>query len=196
MAPIGFFCYGGLLAMQTLWAAPWMIKVAGYTPLQAASGLFWINVAMLGAFWLWGMANPWLTRNGYHADRLIAWGLPISFVLLAIIMVAGSDLSTGSGAMWVLYCVSCTFVALAQPAVGMAFPPMLAGRALSAYNLLIFAGVFAVQWGIGLALDGFKALGLNEIQAFQSAMGVFLTTCVAAYGYFVAAKSHNQPVPC
>jgi len=196
MAPIGFFCYGGLLAMQTLWAAPWMIKVAGYTPLQAASGLFWINVAMLGAFWLWGMANPWLTRNGYHAERLIAWGLPISFVLLAIIMVAGSDLSTGSGAMWVLYCVSCTFVALAQPAVGMAFPPVLAGRALSAYNLLIFAGVFAVQWGIGLALDGFKALGLNEIQAFQSAMGVFLTTCVAAYGYFVAAKSHNQSVPC
>ena len=31
--------------------APWMIKVAGYTPLQAASGLFWISVAMLLDFW-------------------------------------------------------------------------------------------------------------------------------------------------
>ena len=73
----------------------------------------------------------------------------------------------------------------------MAFAPALAGRALSAYNLVIFAGVFAVQWGIGLAIDGFKALGLAEIQAFQSAMGVFLLRSVASYVYFLTAKSHN-----
>ena len=84
MAPIGFFCYGGLVAMQTLWAAPWMIKVAGYSPLQAASGLFWINVAMLGTFWAWVLANPWLARRGFHADRLIARGLPASFVYLLL----------------------------------------------------------------------------------------------------------------
>ncbi|MBT9507861.1 MFS transporter [Rhodoferax sp.] len=191
MAPLGFFCYGGLVAMQTLWAAPWMIKVAGYSPLQAATGLFWINVAMLLTFWTWGMVNPWLTRRGIHADRLIALGLPVSFVLLAIIIGASDDLSTGSGALWALYCVSCTFVSLAQPAVGMAFSPSLAGRALSAYNLLIFAGVFTVQWGIGLAIDGAKALGCTEIAAFQLAMGVFLLCCIAAYAYFLTAKSHN-----
>ena len=192
MAPIGFFCYGGLVAMQTLWAAPWMIKVAGYSPLQAASGLFWINVGMLGTFWAWGLANPWLARRGFHADRLIARGLPASFVLLAIIIIAGSELSTGAGALWALYCISCTFVSLAQPAVGMAFAPTLAGRALSAYNLVIFAGVFVVQWGIGLAIEGFKALGLSEIQAFQAALSVFLLSSVTAYLYFLSAKSHNQ----
>lgn len=193
MAPIGFFCYGGLVAMQTLWATPWMIKVAGYSPLEAAKGLFWINVAMLCTFWAWGMVNPWLARRGLHADRLIARGLPSSFLLLAIIIIAGGGLSTWVGALWALYCMSCTFVSLAQPAVGMAFAPALAGRALSAYNLVIFAGVFAVQWGIGLAVDGFKALGLTETQAFQSAMGVFLLCSVASYVYFLTAKSHNQP---
>jgi MFS family permease len=192
MAPLGFFCYGGLVAMQTLWAAPWMIKVAGYSPLQAAQGLFWINVAMLCTFWAWGMVNPWLARRGFHADRLIARGVPASFVLLAIIIIAGNALSTGAGALWALYCMSCTFVSLAQPAVGMAFAPALAGRALSAYNLVIFAGVFTVQWGIGLAVDGFKALGLTEIQAFQTAMGVFLLCSVASYVYSLMAKSHNQ----
>lgn len=191
MAPIGFFCYGGLVAMQTLWAAPWMIKVAGYSPLQAAQGLFWINVAMLCTFWGWGMVNPWLTRRGLHTDRLIGRGLPISFLLLAILIIAGDTLSTWAGAFWALYCMSCTFVSLAQPAVGMAFAPALAGRALSAYNLVIFAGVFAVQWGIGLAVDGFQELGLTEIQAFQTAMGVFLVCCVASYAYFLTAKSHN-----
>ncbi|MDD5335192.1 MAG: MFS transporter [Rhodoferax sp.] len=194
MAPIGFFCYGGLVAMQTLWAAPWMITVGGYSPLQAAAGLFWINVAMLCTFWTWGLLNPWLTRSGFHADRLIAFGLPLSFVLLAMITMAGPSLSKNSGAFWALYCMSCTFVSLAQPAVGMAFTPALAGRALSAYNLVIFAGVFVVQWGIGLAIDGFKALGLTEIQAFQSAMSVFLLCCVVSYAYFLTTKSHNQSI--
>jgi len=192
MAPMGFFCYGGLVAMQTLWAVPWMIKVAGYSPLEAAKGLFWVNVAMLLAFWLWGMVNPWLARRGFHADHLIARGLPVSFVLLALIIIAGDTLSTGSGALWALYCVSCTFVALAQPAVGMAFAPALAGRALSAYNLVIFSGVFTVQWGIGLAVEGFKTFGLTEIQAFQAAMSAFLVCCVGSYVYFLTAKSHNQ----
>ncbi len=192
MAPIGFFCYGGLVAMQTLWVAPWLINVAKYSALQAASGLFWINVSMLCTFWLWGMINPWLVKRGFNADRLITYGLPLSFLFLAIIIIAGTRLTESSGALWALYCMSCTFVALAQPAVGMAFSPALAGRALSAYNLVIFAGIFVVQWGIGLAIDGFKAFGLTEIQALQSAMGLFLLCGVTSYFYFLGIKSHNQ----
>jgi len=58
MTPIGFFSYGGMIAMQTLWAGPWMVRVAGYAPLEAAGGLFVINVSMLCTFWSWGMLNP------------------------------------------------------------------------------------------------------------------------------------------
>jgi hypothetical protein len=57
--------------MQTLRAAPWMVKVAGYTPLQAATDLFWVNMAMSLAFWLWGLANPWLERTEFTASRFI-----------------------------------------------------------------------------------------------------------------------------
>jgi predicted MFS family arabinose efflux permease len=191
MAPIGFFVYGGLVAIQTLWAAPWMIKVAGYSSSQAASGLFWINVAMLIAFWAWGLVNPWLARRGLGADRLIALGLPASFALLAIIIISAGPMNDSAGGLFAMYCVSCTFVALAQPAVGMAFPPAQAGRALSAYNLVIFSGVFVVQWGMGLAIDALKALGLEEIAAFQWSMGLFLVCCMVSYFYFLAAKSHN-----
>ena len=191
MTPIGFFNYGGLVAMQTLWAVPWMIKVAGYSAMQAASGLFWINIAMLCAFWTWGMINPGLTRRGFHADWMIARGLPLSFVLLAVLIIMGPTVSGLSAVLWAAYCVSCTFVSLAQPAVGMAFAPVIAGRALSAYNLVIFAGVFVVQWGVGLAVDGFKALGFREIEAFQLALGLYLFCCVLSYFYFLVAKSHN-----
>ncbi len=192
MTPIGFFSYGGLIAMQTLWAVPWMIKVCGYSAAQAATGLFWINVCMLGTFWTWGLVNPALVRRGVTAERLIAWGLPSSFILLAIIVIAGDTLSTLATPAIALYCMSCSFVSLAQPAVGMAFPQALAGRALSAYNLVIFAGVFVVQWGIGLLIDGVKALGVGDVAAYQTAVGAFLACCVAAYGYFLWAKPHNQ----
>ena len=194
MAPIGFFCYGGLVAIQTLWAAPWMIKVAGYSSVQAATGMFWINVAMLCTFWIWGIINPWLLKRGLDADQLITYGLPLSFILLTFIVGAGSSLSNSSGALWTLYCMSCTVIALALPAVSMSFTPALAGRALSAYNLVVFAGIFAVQWGIGLAIDGFQALGLPEIWAFQAAMSVFLLATVASYIHFLTTKSHNQRI--
>jgi len=192
LVPLGFFNYGGLVAIQTLWAVPWMIKVAGYTPVQAATGLFWINGVMLGTFWAWGLLNPWLVKRGWQAERLIKRGVPLSLILLAVVIVASSRLTEWTDLLLALFCMSCTFVALAQPAVGMAFAPELAGRALSAYNLVIFSGVFTVQWGIGLLVDGLKALGWQEIAAFQGAMGVFLACCMASYMYFLASKSHNQ----
>ena len=192
LVPIGFFSYGGLIAMQTLWAGPWMTHVTGRTPAQAAQGLFWINMSMLATFWTWGMVTPRLTRLGLRPEQLIAWGLPSSFVVLAVLIAAGGAAEPFITPLFALYCMGCSFVALAQPAVGMAFPSSLAGRALSAYNLVIFAGVFAVQWGIGLLIDALKALGMAEVAAYQGAMSVLLVCGVASYAYFLWAKPHNQ----
>ena len=196
LAPLGFFCYGGMVAMQTLWAGPWMQRVAGYTALESATGLFWINVCMLCTFWTWGMVNPWLLRKGLGADRLMAMGLPVCLLVLLGIILAGPQ--AGAGA-WALFCVSCTFVSLSQPAVAMAFPQALAGRALSAYNLVIFTGVFVVQWGIGLAVDAFVAAGLTTVPAFQAAMAVYLACNASAYAWFLLrGQRHNvllNPAP-
>ncbi len=189
LVPIGFFSYGGMIAIQTLWAGPWLVKVTGYEPLQAAGGLFTINLCMLATFWSWGMVNPFLARRGITTDRLIAWGLPLSLVVLATIIVAGPAAGAWSLA---LFCVSTTFASLAQPAIGMAFPAALAGRALSAYNLVIFGGVFVVQWGIGLLIDGFAALGLGQIDSHRAAFAVFLACSAASYAYFLLAKRDNR----
>ncbi len=193
LAPLGFFVYGGMVAMQTLWAGPWMQQVAGYSALESATGLFWINVSMLCTFWTWGMVNPWLLRQGLGADRLMLAGLPLSLLVLLAIIVAGPG---AGGAAWALFCVSCTFVSLSQPAVAMAFPQALAGRALSAFNLVIFAGVFVVQWGIGLAVDAFAAAGLSTTASFQAAMVVFLACNTGSYLWFaLRAQRHNVLQP-
>ncbi|MES2385375.1 MAG: MFS transporter [Pseudomonadota bacterium] len=190
MTPLAFFNYGGLVAVQTLWAGPWMLRVAGYTPLESATGLFYINATMLVTFWTWGMVNPWLVRHGWHATRLVAWGVPLSITVLAFNIWAGP--ATG-WLGWALFCMSCSAMSLAQPAVGMAFHASLAGRALSAYNLVIFSGVFVVQWGIGLLIDAFRAAGLGEVASFQAAFSVFLCCCIASYAYFLSVSADNSP---
>jgi hypothetical protein len=188
LAPMGFFNYGGMIAMQTLWAGPWMVKVAGYTPLEAATGLFWLNVCMLLTFWLWGLVTPSLTSRGYDSNKLLTYGMPLSLCAQVAIVLGGQE---AGAAYWVLFCVFSSFVSLAQPAVGMAFPSALAGRALSAYNLVMFLGVFVVQWGMGLMIDGFKAMDFTETQAFQGAMSVFLVCCIASYGHFLKHRPES-----
>jgi MFS family permease len=190
MSPLAFFNYGGLIAIQTLWAGPWMLKVAGYTPLESATGLFYLNACMLVAFWGWGMLAPRLISRGWSAERLITWGVPLSLLALAV-NIAGAS---GTGWVgWAMFCVTSSVLGLAQPAIGMAFNPSLVGRALSAYNLMIFAGVFVVQWGIGLLVDAFKAVGVSEIASFQAAMGVFLCCAIASYAWFIRGKADNSP---
>jgi len=189
LVPLGFFSYGGLIAMQTLWAGPWMIKVAGYTPLQAATGLFWVNVSMLVTFWLWGLITPHLYARGFNANQLMTYGVPVNFCVQLLIILSGEQ----AGALpWTLFCITSSFVALSQPAVGMAFPTALAGRALSAYNLVLFLGVFVVQWGFGLMVDAFKWRGMIESQSFQAAMSVYLACCAVSYLYFLKHKSDSR----
>jgi len=189
LAPFGLVGYGGMVAIQTLWAAPWLVNVAGYSASEAAAVMFWLNVAMLLAFLLWGWINPWLTRRGWRAKRLMAWGLPLHIAVLALMACAGDHLGIYSGLLWTLFCVSGSVGSLAQPAVGMAFPAALAGRALSSFNLLIFSGVFVVQWGIGLMIDGLRAMGWGTHAAYQGAIGFHTLFVLASYLHLLRAKT-------
>ena len=188
MTPIGFFSYGGMVAIQTLWAGPWMTQVAGWTAGEAAQGLFFINLAMLLTFWVWGLITPALSRKGIPVERLIAWGLPGSFVAIGTLAWMGPTVGSAAALGLALLCMSSTFVALAQPAVGMAFPSHLAGRALSAYNLVVFVGVFVVQWGIGLLVDAGRVMGLEKSSSYQWALACFGLCSLLSWVFFLLKK--------
>ncbi len=192
MTPIGFFSYGGMVAIQTLWAGPWMTQVAGWTALESATGLFAINLSMLTSFWLWGWITPGLARRGIHTNQLIAWGLPLSLLALTGLVWVGPAAGGHAAAMLALFCVSSTFVSLAQPAVGMAFDSHLAGRALSAYNLVVFAGIFVVQWGIGLGVDFARSQGLDTVQAYQAALAAFGLSSLLSWLFFMGFRADNR----
>ena len=186
LAPLGFVLYGGLVAVQSLWAGPWLTAVAGRCAGEAAQGLFLINLSMLCAFFGWGVVMPHLRRWGWSVDRLIALGVPLALALLALIVALGSR----AGALhWAAWCVSCTCVSLSQPAVAQVFPATLAGRALSAFNLVMFLGVFCVQWGVGAGIDALMGLGWPRVEAYRAAFGAFGVAAAASYLWFLLKPS-------
>ena len=180
--PLGLFNYGGIMAVQTLWAGPWMVRVAGYDPLESATGLFWINTTMLITFFIWGYILPKLNKLGVDTMKLIKFGLPISYLSLLIIIISGEN----AGAIYfIIYIFTSIVLTLTQPAVAMRFPTSLAGKSLTSFNLLIFLGTFIMQWGIGLIIDLSQFLGRGEIQSFQISFFVYLVICILCYLYFI-----------
>jgi len=180
--PMGFFSTGGLFAIQTLWAGPWMIKVSGYTPEESAKGLFLIYFFMLLSFLIWGYFVPKFSKNVNDAIRLLKYGSPLSLLVLGVIIYLGPNTDS---IHWALFIVSAVFLSLIQPAVGMAFSLSNAGKALTSYNLLIFIGAFFLQWIIGLIIDLGLSLNYSEIASFQLAMSFVLVTSLTSYLYFL-----------
>ena len=186
--PLGFFNYGGMMAIQTLWAGPWMLNVSGYNDLQSATGLFAINITMLFAYFVWGYILPKISEIGISTLKLIKFGLPISYISLFIIILLGES----AGAIYfTIYILTSIVISLTQPAIALSFPKNLAGKSLTSFNVLLFSGTFFMQWGIGLIIDYSKYLGFEEIKSYQIAFGIFLMICIFSYLYFII-KNKNE----
>ena len=148
---------------------------------------------MLVAFLGWGFVLPRLYARGWTAQRLVTLGIPLSVAALSLAIFLGPRATAWA---WGLFCVTSTVVSLSQPAIGQAFPPKLAGRALSAYNLAIFSGIFALQWGIGLVIDLLLAAGWSALSAFRGAFALFALCCALSYLWFLClddTTAHAEP---
>ena len=186
LVPMGLFNYGGLFAIQTLWAGPWMVRVSGYTPEESAKGLFMIYFFMLISFLIWGYFVPKISKNINDAIKLLKIGTPLSLIILGLIIYFGPD----AGAIhWTLFVVSAIFLSLSQPAVGMAFTLSNAGKALTSFNLLLFVGAFFVQWMMGIIIDLSMDFSFSEIIAFKFAMSFVLISSLLSYLYFLVKNN-------
>ena len=182
LVAMGFFNYGGLFAIQTLWAGPWMITVSGYTAKESAEGLFLIYISLLISFFCWGYFVPRFSKNINDAKKLLKFGAPLNLIVLAYIIILGPN----AGAVhWAVFVVSSIFLSLTQPAVGLAFSLNNAGKALTSFNLLLFIGAFFLQWVIGLIIDISVFFNFTEITGFRNAMTFILITSFLSYLYFI-----------
>ena len=143
------------LAVQGLWAGPWLRDVQGLDPGSAAAVLSGMAVAMMAGFLgLGGLASRVAARGG--ATIHVAIGGMVAFMAtqaaLIILPVEGGALT------WSAFAFFATSGVLMYPALTALYPTHLAGRVITALNFLVFTGSFAIQWLVGVALDRFTPL--------------------------------------
>ncbi len=188
-APQTTFSVGGFMALQGLWAVPWLMTVEGLPREAAAFHLLLMAGAMLVGFL--GIA--------FFVQRLKAVGLPPAR-LLAIGMGGGLLIMLGIvldlGPSWLLWpALGLVFSVgnLAYALLTAEFPAALAGRANTALNLGAFIGAFGIQWLFGVAVDAGQAAGLDTATAYRASLAGLLALQAAGWAWFMREGRRLAP---
>ena len=183
---IGLVNHGIFFALQTLWAGPWLTTVLGKSQRDTGEILFVFNFVLMLAYLALGWAAPRLLARGWNVHKVIGAGLA------CMVLAQGAMLASAAPIAWLLWPLLALFVpvtTLVQAHVGLAFPAALAGRANSAYNLLLFIGAFATQWGFGLVVDALKNGGAAPADAFRLTLAIAIALQLGAVIFFAASRA-------
>ena len=190
--PLGTFCYGGFIAIQTLWLGPWLTIVMEYPAETASQILFLFNAVLLFAYAMNAIFLPKLARYGITTLRYLIWMVGAALVL------QGCAFYLRSSWVWVWWCllaVACASYVLAQSLIVSYFPKTFSGRVSTSYNLTLFIGAFIVQWGIGYLVDLGIGAGWSRTSAFDVALGVYLAIQALGYIWFLVSPKFFPSTP-
>ncbi|UCV11696.1 MFS transporter [Dechloromonas denitrificans] len=184
-APMGFCFTGGFMAVQGLWATRWMSVQEGLEAAAIASRLTWMSAAMLGGFLFMGFFSTALLRRGISLDRIYRWSMTLAIGLLASITFFPT---LGGSLIWPILAACFSLSNVSYALVAQAFPAALSGRANTALNLLVFAGAFGLQWGIGILVDNLQHGGWSGDAAFRAAFLTLLGGQLLSLGWLFFSR--------
>lgn len=172
---------GSFMAIQGLWAGPWLRDVAQLDGSGVASALLMMAAGMAAGYLAWGAMTDWLARLR----------IPILVVaLLGMGWYAGSMalMALGLGGWPHLLSASFGFagasMSLCYVVVAQSVPPTMSGRATTTLNLIIFAVAFLVQWGLGAIINLWpKGAAGWPAEAHQVALAVPLILSLVAMAW-------------
>lgn len=179
--PQGCLVSGGFMAVQGLWAVPWLMEVNGATRADAAGILFLMGLAMLAGFGFVATCSGWLIRHRISPMMLLVAGMGLALVVELVIVMA----LLPPVWLWPLLGLSFSLSNIAYSQLTVAFPIAISGRVNTAFNLMVFVGAFGLQWGIGAAVDAFVADGMTRANAFRLAFGALLALQTVAFAWFL-----------
>lgn len=191
LAPLPMVSQAAFMAIQGLWAGPWLRDVAGLERLDAANHLFALAGGMVAGFALMGALAERLARLGIKPATVAAVGMAL-FMADQALIAAGW---TGAPyATWVAFGFLGTSGTVMYAALSQSFPPHLAGRVNTALNLVVFVAAFAAQWGMGQIIDLWpKGAQGYPLAAYQASFGVMLGLQVLALLWLLLARRQAPP---
>jgi MFS family permease len=179
---------GGFVALQGLWAVPWLIDVGGQTRETAAFHMLLTTLAMVAGFLATALFIGPLRRRGVPPGRVMAIGNALGLgTMLALWLGAGS-----SHLLWAVLGMVFSVGNVAYAEITIRFGPALAGRVNAALNLCTFVGAFVIQWGYGLMLDGLGAAGWTLAESHRAAFGTLLALQAAGFSWYLWQRPSAQ----
>jgi len=179
-APQTTLVVGGFMALQGLWALPYMTQVDHLSREAAARVLFWMAAAMMTGFLGIAFFVRRLAQAGLPPARLLMIGIGMGLIdTLAIVLQMAPA--------WLLWPVLGLVFAvsnLAYALLSAEFPVRLAGRVNTALNFGAFVGAFGIQWLFGVAVDAFQAAGWSALEAYRATLAGLLVLQAAAWLWF------------
>ena len=182
IAPLGTFVMGSFMAIQGLWAVPWLMEVDGISRAAAADHLLVMNVMAMAGYAAIGFLGTPLARRGIHARHMFGLGFSMNVMALALIVAR----APGAYLWWSLYGLGAAVNVLAFTVLNEGFGRDLVGRTNTTLNLLMFSGSFLAQWGIGLIVEAARsAWGLDTAGGLRVAFGTILACNLLAFTWFL-----------
>ena len=182
IAPLAAVGMGSFMAVQGLWAVPWLLEVEGDTRPGAAQHLLAMSIVIIALYVALGFMGTRLARRGVHARHLFACGFTVNTLALSAIILR----VPGSYVWWSLYGLGASVNVLAFAVLTEGFGRELAGRTNTALNLLMFASSFLAQWGIGVIVDATRvAFALDAAGGLRAAFALILVLLIASNAWFV-----------
>jgi predicted MFS family arabinose efflux permease len=183
VAPLVMFATGGNIAVQTLWAGPWLRDVGGLTRDGVAHGLFWIAIAFSAGILLTGIVADLLARRGIGFLATMIAGMALNFLCMVFIILGyGGPLMI----FWLVFAMTGQIGVLAYAHVSRVLGRELAGRSNTGLNFLMFATAFLGQAGIGWMLDRWPLTATSgyDPAGYRAAFGIMLALQLAALAWF------------
>jgi MFS family permease len=150
---------------------------------QSAQTLLVLNVVLMFAYLLLGWVMPRLAARGWSTLSVTVVGSLLMIGAQAVIVLAGG---TWAWLAWLPFAVGVTVFTPVQTHVSLTFRGALTGRAFSAFNMMIFVGIFFTQWLFGVLVDALgRQLGLEEALAFRWALACWLVLQVLALAVMI-----------
>jgi len=189
---LGAFCrYGSFVAIQALWAGPYLVEVAGLSPLRAANLILLLNVAyVVGA-----------PLGGWLSDRLLSSRKKL--VLAALAGTASAELAlalTSAGpSVWVLALVltvlglTSSFGQVIWAHIKEVMPGRMAGMAMTGVNFFNILGAAAFLHGTGWVLDRWSGEGARTVGGYRAAFVAAASMVAVALALY--SFTHDAPGP-
>ncbi|MFO1088336.1 MAG: MFS transporter [Hyphomicrobiales bacterium] len=178
VAPMVASTCGGQIAIQTLWAGPWLRDVAGMARADVASILAWMAIGFMVGALLTGFAADRLVRRGFS---LLALAPGFAVIFLAAELLVTLNWTGAPGPVWFVFGMFGQATILLFPWLATYFGgAAAAGRSNAALNVFVFGTAFAAQYAIGAVLDLWPKTdaGGYDPQGYQVAIGLCLAVQV------------------